>query len=214
MDAKKKRLFQMITRLGTMIAAGILRQCLKEHDSCKKKVTLVMIFSTDNIHIVRDLDHDDCMPGRLLWIEPGTGSEYLNLMEVGKTTEEIPYVALSHNWGPGETFKMTEANIHKSKQSIRLSELPITFRDAVEATRELGYEYLCIDSICIIQDNPKDWKEEAPRMAIMYGNAVRSIIAMDSEDATCGLLDGLKSKLGMLLSCVWVVQERIIPSQS
>jgi hypothetical protein len=80
MDAKKKRLFQMITRLCTMLATGMLQQCLKEHDSCKKRATLAIIFSTDNIHIVRDLDHDDRMLGRLLWIEPGTGSEYLNLV--------------------------------------------------------------------------------------------------------------------------------------
>jgi hypothetical protein len=131
MDAKKKRLFQMITTLCTILAAGMLQQCLKEHDSCKKKATVAMIFSTDNMHIVRDLDHDDRMPGRFLWIEPGTGSEYLNLVEVGRTTEEIPYIALSHNWGPGEAFKTAEANIDKSKQSIRLSELPRTFRDAV-----------------------------------------------------------------------------------
>jgi hypothetical protein len=71
---------------------------------------------------------------------------------------------------------------------MRLSELPRTFRDAVEVTRGLGYEYIWIDSLCIVQDDPKDWKEEAPRMALVYGIAVCSIMAMDSENYEGGLL--------------------------
>jgi hypothetical protein len=191
-----------------------LQQCLKEHDSCKKKATLAMIFSTDNMHIVRDLDHDDRMPRRLLWIDPGTGSEHLNLVEVGKTTDEIPYIALSHRWGRGETFKTTKANIDKLKEGFGLPDLPRTFRDAVEVTRGLGYKYLWIDSICIIQDEPQDWKDEAPRMAVVYGNAVCSIMALDSKDHNGGLLDNPNSIPGILLSRAWVVQERMIPSRT
>jgi hypothetical protein len=191
-----------------------LQQCLKEHDCCKKKATLAMIFSTDNMHIVRDLGNDDRMPRRLLWIDPGTGSEHLNLVEVGKATDEIPYIALSHSWGPGETFKTTTANIDKLKAGIRLSDLPRTFREAAEVTRGLGHEYLWIDSLCIIQDDPKDWKDEAPRMAVVYGNAVCSIMAMDSIDSYGGLLGDPNSKPGILLSRAWVVQERMIPSRT
>ncbi|KAH9878008.1 hypothetical protein J1614_003225 [Plenodomus biglobosus] len=47
-----------------------------------------------------------------------------------------------------------------------------TFREAIAATRALGYRYLWIDSLCIIQDSASDWDFEARRMAIVYGNAV------------------------------------------
>jgi hypothetical protein len=191
-----------------------LEQCMKEHESCKKKATLANIWSSDNMHIVRDLDHDDRMPRRLLWIDPGTGSEHLNLVEVGKTTEEIPYLALSHRWGAGNTLKTTSANIDQMKAGIWLSDLPKTFRDAVEVTRGLGYEYLWIDSICIIQGDSEDWKSEAPRMAVVYGNAICSIMAMDSNGPNGGLLDDENSTREALLSRAWVVQERMIPSRT
>jgi hypothetical protein len=56
------------------IKAGLkwLEQCLKGHDSCRKKATLATIWSTNNMHAVRDLDHDDRIPRRLLWIDPIT----------------------------------------------------------------------------------------------------------------------------------------------
>lgn len=39
-------------------------------------------------------------------------------------------------------------------------------------TVRLGYLYLWIDSLCIIQDSPSDWNCEASRMADIYSNAV------------------------------------------
>jgi hypothetical protein len=85
-----------------------LEQCLKDHDSCKKKASVATVWANGSIHIVRDLDHVDRMPRRLLWIDPGTGSEFLNLVEIGKTIKEIPYIALSHRRGSLETLKTTK----------------------------------------------------------------------------------------------------------
>jgi hypothetical protein len=49
-----------------------------------------------------------------------------------------------------------------------MSDLPRTFRDAVEATRELGVEFLWIDSLCILQDSVDDWDIESNRMHDVY----------------------------------------------
>lgn len=144
-----------------------LGQCLKEHDSCRKKANVATVSANGLFNMVRDIDHENRMPRRLLWIDPGTGNQHLNLVEIGKTTKQIPYVALSHRWGSLKTLKTTQANINEFKCGMRPSDLPRTFRAAVRVTRGLGYEYLWIDSLCIVQDDPHDWKDEAPRMALV-----------------------------------------------
>jgi hypothetical protein len=42
-------------------------------------------------------------------------------------------------------------------------------------TIDLGYQYLWIDSLCIIQDSPNDWSTEARRMGVIYSSGVCSL---------------------------------------
>jgi len=69
------------------------------------------------------------------------------------------------------------------------SELPETFRDAVQVTRELGIRYLWIDSLCIIQDKHdcRDWYHEANLMDKVYLHSYCNISAADANDSTGGL---------------------------
>ena len=69
-----------------------------------------------------------------------------------------------------------------------LSELPKTFQDAVRVTRELGIEYLWIDSLCIIQWNADDWKREAGRMEDVFASAYCTIAATSAVDSNAGFL--------------------------
>lgn len=66
--------------------------------------------------------------------------------------------------------------------------LPQSFRDAVDVTRMLGLRYLWIDSLCIIQDSPEDWDEEASHMADVYSNAYCTIAATRAEGSNAGFL--------------------------
>ncbi|KAL8961910.1 MAG: hypothetical protein Q9193_001605 [Seirophora villosa] len=61
-----------------------------------------------------------------------------------------------------------------------------TFRDAICITRELGERYLWIDSLCIVQDNEDDWKQEAAFMADIYGQSYCTLAALSSADSTAG----------------------------
>ncbi|OCL15083.1 HET-domain-containing protein [Glonium stellatum] len=198
------------------VAKGWLKQCLEEHEPCRKKAHLASIWAHGSIHIVRDLDYDDRMPRRLLVVD----ADSVKLVEIGKTTEKTEYFALSHRWGPQETFKTTETTISDFKNGFPISVLPRTFRDALEVTRACGYRHLWIDSLCIIQDNPDDWKEESPRMAVVYGNAVCTIMATDAEDSDGGLFchsasdQSGRHSSGALNSRAWVVQERMISSRT
>ena len=111
-----------------------------------------------------------------------------------KENEGVKYTALSHRWGehpPTETdpqFCTTDGNVEARKNGFRMSELPKTFQDAVRVTRELGIEYLWIDSLCIIQWNAEDWKHEADRMEDVFASAYCTIAATSAVDSNAGFL--------------------------
>lgn len=67
-------------------------------------------------------------------------------------------------------------------------QLPKVIQDAVELVRRLGIQYLWIDALCIIQDNPRSWKVNAYNMDLIYGNAVFPICAAEGTIASTGLL--------------------------
>lgn len=71
-----------------------------------------------------------------------------------------------------------------------MAALPATFRDAIAVTRSLGYQYLWIDSLCIIQDDRHDWGVEAEQMASIYKNGALTLAAAAAAAAAgphCGL---------------------------
>ena len=63
-------------------------------------------------------------------------------------------------------------------QEIQLDLLPQTFKDAIHITRELGYQYIWIDSLCILQDDQYDWAYESSTMIRIYSNSVLTIAAL------------------------------------
>ncbi|KAJ4420960.1 hypothetical protein N0V82_004002 [Gnomoniopsis sp. IMI 355080] len=73
-----------------------------------------------------------------------------------------------------------------TKQGIPKAILPKTFHDAVIITRKLGIRYLWIDSLCIIQDDEKDWQRESGRMSTLYWNSTITISATGAIDSTKG----------------------------
>jgi hypothetical protein len=64
--------------------------------------------------------------------------------------------------------------------------MPKTFRDAIMVTKELGIQYIWIDSLCIIQDSASDWAYEAARMASVYIGALFTIAAAWAPNGTFG----------------------------
>ena len=78
-------------------------------------------------------------------------------------------------WGPEPHFRTTLSNIADFEQSISLEELPRTFQDAILVARRLGFRFLWIDSLCIIQDSRKDWAQEAASMHLYYRRSALTI---------------------------------------
>lgn len=97
------------------------------------------------------------------------------------------YLALSHCWGAEDFLTMKETNREDFERGMLISCLPPNFQDAIHVTRRLGFRFLWIDSLCIVQRCPYDWDKEAPLMNKVYRNAFLTLGAMSSPNAYGGL---------------------------
>jgi hypothetical protein len=90
-------------------------------------------------------------------------------------------------------FKTVKANEKDNHRAISIQSLPKTYQDAVFLTRKLGIPYIWIDSLCIVQDDPAEWQEEASKMADIYQASMLTIAAASAHNGSIGLfLDSLK----------------------
>lgn len=134
---------------------------------------------------------DSWLPTRLLDI--GTDKTTLNLRLIITEKEfdllDRRYLALSHCWGPKPkkyVAKTTKANLKSRLKRIDSRKLSKTFQDALVITRELGLRYIWIDSLCIIQDEPKDFESESAKMSQVYSRSYCTISASGSVDGHGG----------------------------
>jgi len=70
-----------------------------------------------------------------------------------------------------------------------MSELPATFRDAINVVRVLNIQYLWIDALCIIQDDDFDKAIEMARMDQIYQDAFVTIAAANSFNCSASFLE-------------------------
>ncbi|KAI8309668.1 hypothetical protein K4K61_001511 [Colletotrichum sp. SAR11_59] len=102
-----------------------------------------------------------------------------------------PYVALSYVWGTDETAYTTLTDnvmLHRMHGGLEdvLLRLPKAIQDAIDLVRRLGFKYMWIDRLCIVQNSSRSWKLNAFNMDLIYGNAALTICAADG-DASIGL---------------------------
>lgn len=104
-----------------------------------------------------------------------------------------PYLILSYCWGQGNSSaKTTSHNLMKRLQEVSVDELPKTIQDAILVTRMMGFQYIWIDAMCIIQatdeNDTGDFTSEAPKMGDYYANADCCISASLASDSSEGFL--------------------------
>jgi hypothetical protein len=127
--------------------------CTKNHDNCRRFSDLVA--------------PQNQRPSRVLDI-------HNSKVRLECSVQNIPnfeYVTLSHMWGPDPTacLRLREASLEEFKLRIPEDQLPGKYLDAIRLARALGFRYIWIDSLCIIQDSSEDWEKEAVKMASVYG---------------------------------------------
>lgn len=104
------------------------------------------------------------------------------------------YACLSHRWGGSESCITTQETYAERLQGIPWSFIPPTFRDVINFTLFLGIDLIWIDSLCIIQNDSADWKDQASQMASIYQNSCITLAATTSANNETGCFwkaDGL-----------------------
>ncbi|KAI0547954.1 heterokaryon incompatibility protein-domain-containing protein [Xylaria curta] len=98
------------------------------------------------------------------------------------------YCALSYCWGTSsDKHKTTSKNLQQYHTAIPPHELPRTLLDAIHVARGMGFKYLWIDALCIIQDDHDDWLREAVKMTQVYANATLTITTSVGKGSDDGL---------------------------
>ncbi|KAK4159876.1 heterokaryon incompatibility protein-domain-containing protein [Cladorrhinum sp. PSN259] len=163
----------------------------------------------------------DLMPnGFPFFIARTLGSKHLTVRLVAPPPgTKGSYLTLSHRWGLKCHLQTTKANQDQLTKGIWFNSLPKTYRDAAIVAILLGYRYLWIDSLCIVQDDPDDWLRESARMSTIYRNSGCTIASHGSDSDLDGFLHAafaprkryMLSRPSTINSRGWVFQERILP---
>ena len=105
------------------------------------------------------------------------------------------YVALSYVWGAScSQFRTTKANLNflQSEGSLcegrRRDNIPGTIQRAMHFTSLLDVDFLWVDCLCIVQDDPIHAASQINSMASIYSNSYLTLCAADGIDAESGLL--------------------------
>ncbi|KAH0562739.1 hypothetical protein GP486_002602 [Trichoglossum hirsutum] len=155
-------------------------------------------------------NHD--MTGRILVID-------VERLCVVDAPWECRYVALSYCWGDTPTLKHTLANSTELRTPGGLDNelVPLTIRDAMLLIRHLGYWYLWVDALCIVQDDPISARQQVNRMDQIYSTAHFHYHRSRGQKLKCGaprVIDG-PTGYGRLSNSrwatrAWTMQERVL----
>lgn len=153
------------------LAKDWLHQCDTEHPGC---------FKYEN----------EPLPDRVLDVGMNDSSQpVLRLSKDLDVTQKYSrYAALSYCWGKNTKLVTTTNILSKRMCGIRFDSFPPSLRDAVLVTRALGIRYLWIDSLCIIQDDIKDWEKQSEKMGDIYRHSYITIAATSSPGTDTGWL--------------------------
>jgi hypothetical protein len=86
------------------------------------------------------------------------------------------YAALSYMWGGPQLFVTLKDSLEARMARIELEGLPRTLRYAVLVCRAVGSQWLWVDALCIIQDDPQDKLEQIKKMGQVYQSATLTIM--------------------------------------
>ncbi|KAK0625105.1 heterokaryon incompatibility protein-domain-containing protein [Bombardia bombarda] len=98
------------------------------------------------------------------------------------------YVALSYVWGQVSCPSLTTATIEDMETEGSLNDsarrLPRTICDAMKLVADLGFTYLWVDRLCIVQDDEADKQAQIKAMGAIYSNSTFTLVAAQSHDAS------------------------------
>ena len=177
-----------LVHYGIQVRLPLFRSSIDDGVVCKVKQWMQHCKTT---HVeCRALEaHAKIYPTRLLDLRgvESKGSSRIIDVPPGFQSE---YVALSYCWGskhePWTNYVKTCQQT--PERTVQLDRMPQTLQDVITCCLRLGYWYVWVDCLCILQGNKADWLAESARMSDIYANAALAITASDSKDCRDGFL--------------------------
>lgn len=99
------------------------------------------------------------------------------------------YIALSYVWGYIAQPTLTKAlfEMWLRDGQLRDVEVPQTIRDAIQLVQMIGYRYIWVDALCIVQDDSASRHGQISQMHEIYRHADMTIVAADGDNCSEGL---------------------------
>jgi hypothetical protein len=141
---------------NVFLAGSWQERCLKEHSCGHPSSSLIPLLPTRIINVADPLH--PCL-------EDGCN-------------RRSNYVTISYKWGTIPRYTTSRENERSHRSALPVELLPRTFRDAISVTSQLGFSFLWIDPLCIVQDDVQDLANEIGRMGSIYQHG---------DDANSGL---------------------------
>jgi hypothetical protein len=104
---------------------------------------------------------------------------------------DMSYVALSYKWDTDRSYFCSTKVNFLQRQVLGMKEevsgFPITIRDAVELTRNIGFKYIWVEPLCIIHNAENDTANMRSAIGDIYAHASLTICAASREQESSGL---------------------------
>jgi hypothetical protein len=147
------------------------RTCSKLHEECGKLDHKQQLFSPKRLVEIFTDDKGDSFNWRIV---------------CGADIDGVSYLTLSHCWGSSGHKCLTKNNQSDLSKLSNYSNLPKSFQHAFSISFSLGFRFVWIDSLCIVQDDPDDWETQASMMGTIYKYASCNIAATWARDGNDG----------------------------
>ncbi|KAL7942559.1 heterokaryon incompatibility domain-containing protein [Trichoderma barbatum] len=169
------------------------RNVRSNHVFVAAKALIKECMNPENPHKHCQYSRDTVLPLRVLDVGKPEDPHPTVKLIVNDTDTHAQYLALSYCWGKlldptMKPLQLRRDNLKELVAGIKLESLQQSIQDAIFTTRKLGFRYLWIDALCIIQDCAIDKGTEISRMASIYKNASITIAASSSGNAAHGFL--------------------------
>lgn len=180
--------FSSTLSTGTLsLVSAWARECATSHAKCRR------IFGSENLK-----QPEPWFPDRLVQVRRrDDGALTARLVLKNKPahfpasgSSQLDYLSFSHCWGPppepsaplgGRAGSvLTKDTLLKWTAALPVNDLPLAFRHAITVCAWLDFEYIWIDSLCIMQDSREDWEVQSAVMGDVYKFAFLNIAALSS----------------------------------
>ncbi|KAL9619607.1 MAG: hypothetical protein Q9160_005794 [Pyrenula sp. 1 TL-2023] len=133
-------------------------------------------------------DRQVALPKRLVDLGSGNGTDIQPCVCISPEGALGSYLALSYCWGKSIPLRLTrDTQSEFTEKGLPFDQLPQTLRDSFALSRALGFRFMWVDCLCIIQDSEQDWQQQASMMGIIYSQAAIVVRAAAGSQCEFGL---------------------------